>query len=232
MTSPTPIAAALASVRGRITQACERSGRDPRSVELVAVSKTHPASAVLAAYEAGQRVFGENYAQELVEKATELARLPDLAWHFIGPLQRNKARRVLERASLLHTLDRPELARDVARLSGELGRRVPVLLEVNVGDEASKAGCALAEAPSLFDEAVRLGLDVRGLMAIPPVTSDPEAARGSFRALASLGRSLFGGAPCVLSMGMSHDLEVAVEEGATLVRVGTALFGARPPKAS
>jgi len=197
----------------------------PAGVTLVAVSKTQPPEAIREAYAAGQRHFGENYAQEWRAKAEALADLPDLVWHFIGSLQTNKARLLAGRAHWVHTVDRPELARELSRRSAAAGAMLKVLLEVNVGGEAQKAGCAPGDAPALA-EAVRglPGLSLEGLMCIPPPEGDP---RPHFRALRSL-RDQLGLRE--LSMGMSADWREAVEEGATLVRIGTALFGARPPR--
>jgi len=204
--------------------------RLPAGVTLVAVSKTQPAEAVRQAYAAGQRHFGENYAQEWREKAAALADLPDLVWHFVGSLQTNKVKLLLPaappRAAWIHTVDRPELAREISRRAAQRGAPVRVLLEVNVAREPQKAGASPETAAALAAEVAGLpGLELRGLMCIPPAEGDP---RPHFRALRSLCASL--GLPD-LSMGMSGDWEAAVEEGATLVRVGTAIFGARPPRA-
>ncbi len=197
----------------------------PAGVTLVAVSKTQPASAIREAYAAGQRDFGENYAQEWREKADALADLPDLRWHFIGGLQTNKVKYLAGRVAFVHTVDREELARELSRRFGQKGAVARVFLEVNTGAEASKAGCAPAEAPALA-AAIRAlpALELVGVMAIPPPEDDP---RPHFRALRAL-RDRLGLAE--LSMGMSSDWRVAIEEGATFVRVGTAIFGARPPK--
>lgn len=224
----TSIRDALAQVRDRIRRAAEAASRDPSSVRLVAVSKTKPASAIREAYDAGQRDFGENYAQELAEKAEELADLPDLRWHFIGHLQSNKARVVAPMTHLLHTVDSAPLARELAKRAGKAGRSsLDVLVEVNVGGEAQKHGAtaaALADIIAAIDSAKPLRL--RGLMTMPP--HDLEGARRAFEALAAL-QGAHGGRSKLpeLSMGMSDDLEVAVACGATLVRVGTAIFGAR-----
>ena len=195
----------------------------PPGVTLVAVSKGQSAAAIREAWAAGQRHFGENYVQEWRQKAEALADLPDLAWHFIGSLQTNKVKYLVGRVALVHTVDRLELAREISRRSAQKGVATAVLLEVNVAGEASKGGCAPAEVPALA-EAVRAfpGLDLRGLMCIPPAEGDP---RPHFRALRAL-RDRLGLAE--LSMGMSGDYLAAVEEGATLVRVGTAIFGERP----
>jgi pyridoxal phosphate enzyme (YggS family) len=198
-------------------------------VTLVAVSKTQPAEAIREAYAAGQRHFGENYAQEWRDKAAALADLPDLTWHFIGSLQTNKVRMLLPeappRAAWVHTVDRPELARELSKRAAQRGAVLRVLLEVNVAREPQKAGAAPEAVPGLAELVAGLpGLELRGLMCIPPAEGDP---RPHFRALRALGEPLH--LPD-LSMGMSGDWELAVEEGATLVRVGTAIFGARPPR--
>ena len=219
------IAERLAAVRGRIAQACAAAGRDPAEVTLVAVSKTHSADAIRAAYAAGHRDFGENYAQELRDKMRELADLPDLRWHAIGHLQANKAKYVAGKA-LVHTIDRADLARELVRRAGG---PVDGLVEVNVADEPQKSGVSPADLPALLAELRAIeGLHVAGLMCIPPDADDPEAARPHFRRLRTLRDELLPGG--ALSMGMSHDYAVAIAEGATLVRVGTAIFGARPPR--
>jgi pyridoxal phosphate enzyme (YggS family) len=225
-----PIADSLAQVRQRIAQAARAAGRDPSTVKLVAVSKTKSADAVREAYAAGQRAFGENYAQELVAKATGLADLGDLEWHFIGHLQTNKAKLVATHAHVVHTVDSVVLARELGKRAAKASRPapVPVLVEVSVAGEAQKSGAApgdIAEVMRAVQEQPSLAL--RGLMTVPPV-GDLPAARRVFETLVSL-RNLHGG-PAVLpelSMGMSDDLETAVACGATLVRVGTAIFGAR-----
>jgi PLP dependent protein len=223
------IAERVAVVRGRISAAERAAGRDPGSVALVAVSKLHPAEAVRRAYEAGVRVFGENYAQELVRKAESLADLPDIAWHMIGHLQSNKARLVAPVVQAVHTVDSAGLAAELDRRARASGRVIDVLVEVNVAGEASKSGCEPDQAPVIAD-AVRSTstLHLVGLMTMPPWTDDPEAARPCFARLREL-RDRLGGTALLphLSMGMSHDLEAAIAEGATLVRVGTAIFGER-----
>jgi len=210
------IAARLAGLRARL----------PPAVTLIAVSKTQPAEAIREAYAAGQRHFGENYAQEWRDKAAALADLADLTWHFIGSLQTNKVRYLAGKVGWVHTVDRPELARELSRRCAAAGASVKVLLEVNVGGEAQKGGCAPGEAPALAALVATLpALDLRGLTCIPPPGDDP---RPHFRALRAL-RDQLGLAE--LSMGMSADWPVAVEEGATFVRIGTAIFGERPRKA-
>ncbi len=196
----------------------------PPAVTLVAVSKTQPASAVREAHAAGQRDFGENYAQEWREKADALADLPDLRWHFIGGLQTNKVKFLVGRVAAIHTVDREELAREISRRFGQKGAVARVLLEVNAGGETTKAGCAPADAPRLA-AAVRAlpAVELVGLTCIPPPDEDP---RPHFRALRAL-RDRLGLRE--LSMGMSADWRIAIEEGATFVRIGTAIFAARPP---
>jgi hypothetical protein len=216
----------LQQVRARLAAAVTTAGRAPGSVHLVAVSKLQPTSAIRAAYAAGQRDFGENYVQELQQKATELADLSDLRWHMIGHLQRNKARVVAPLASLVHTVHSAELASELdKRAKGPLR----VLIEVNVGGEAQKSGCvpeALGNVLAAVGAAQKLVL--AGLMCVPPHTADPSAARPYFEELARL-QKLHGGAERLpeLSMGMTADLEQAVAAGATIVRVGTAIFGDR-----
>ncbi len=218
------VAARLRELRDRIAAAAARAGRDPGDVTLVAVGKAHPPELLAAAYEAGHRVFGENRAQELAAKAAALP--ADVEWHFIGPLQRNKVRLVRPVVALLESMDRPALAEAWAKGGGA----PPVLVEVNVAGETQKAGVAPAGAGGLVDRLSELGVEVRGLMAIPPLAPDPEASRPHFRALAELAARLRTGRPGLveLSMGMTDDYEVAVEEGATIVRVGRAIFGPRP----
>ncbi len=224
------VAANLADVVRRIAAACERAGRDPAAVTLVGVTKTVPVPAIRAALDAGLAVLGENRVQEALPK---LAALPDARWHFIGELQRNKARRVAEQFELIHSVDSLRLGETLARIGEELGRPVQALVEINVGGEATKAGIEPEELePLLRGLAGRPGLAIRGLMAVPPPLDDPEEARPFFRRLAALARAaaalgLPGIAMDELSMGMTHDFEVAIEEGATFVRVGTGIFGVR-----
>jgi hypothetical protein len=229
------ISARLLEVRAQIVRAAEAAGRDPQSVRLVAVSKLKPASAVAAALAAGQVRFGENYAQELEEKAGLFAARsgagPQPEWHFIGALQGNKAKVVVGRAALIHTCDRLSLARELSKqaLKRGAGFVQAVLLEVNLAAEPQKGGCLPAEVPALLREVASLpGLRCDGLMAIPPAEGDP---RPHFRALRLLrdearAAGLADSLP-ELSMGMSADFAAAIAEGATLVRVGTAIFGAR-----
>ena len=224
------LAQRLAAVRDRVDAAAEAADRDPRRVTLIAVSKTHPAEVVDAAVAAGAMELGENRVQEASAKkpGVRAAR-----WHLIGPLQRNKVKVALEVFDVIHTVDRPKLAERLHLLLEKHWpeRVVDVMLEVNVGDEPQKAGVAPGDAADLLAAATNLDrLRVCGLMAIPPFGTEAEASRPYFRALRDLrdrlqdasGRSL-----PELSMGMSHDFEIAVTEGATMVRVGTAIFGPR-----
>jgi pyridoxal phosphate enzyme (YggS family) len=220
----------LAAVRERIDRAAIAAGRDPASVRLVAVSKKKPAEAIREAYAAGQRVFGENYAQEMANKADELSDLEDLEWHFIGHLQSNKAKLVAPRAAMVHAVDGAFIARELARRAESAGRTsaLSLLVEVNIGGEERKHGVRAEDLKDTLSEIARIpNVVVRGLMTMPPA-DDLERARSIFEILASL-RSLHGGVEALpeLSMGMSGDLEVAIAAGATMVRVGTAIFGAR-----
>lgn len=219
----------LEEVRARIAAACARSGRDPSEVTLVAVAKTFPADAISAVARAGCPDIGENRAQELKQKAAVLGS-EAIRWHFVGPLQTNKVRHVVGTAVLIHSVDRPGLGEAIARRAGTLGIVQDVLIEVNVAGEATKSG---VEPPRLGDLARRLsgmdGVAVRGLMAIPPVAGDPARAGAHFDLLASLRDEVAAEVPTAteLSMGMSRDYEVAIERGATIVRVGEAIFGPR-----
>jgi hypothetical protein len=225
------IAERLAAVRARIDEEAAKAGR-AGAVRLIAVTKGKPAEAVRLAYEAGQRHFGENYAQELTQKAEALRDLPGLVWHFIGRLQRNKARQVAREVTAVHTVDRVELAVELGKRTAAHRPPLDVLVEVNVSGELSKGGCAPADLGALLD-AVRAAPRLRavGLMTVPPDVDDAEAARPTFAALRAL-RDEHGGASVLpeLSMGMTHDFPVAIAEGATFVRVGTAIFGARAPR--
>jgi hypothetical protein len=227
------IARNLQQVNERIATACAAARRDVQSVTLLAVSKTFGADAIREAFDAGQRRFGENYVQEALEKAEALADLqPEIEWHLIGPLQANKTRAVAETFAWVHSVDRLKIAQ---RLSEQRSAGLPplnVCLQVNVSGEASKSGIAPAEAQALAQEVARLPrLRLRGLMAIPEPAADLEAQRAPHRALRVLFEALRAqGLPLdTLSIGMSADLEAAIAEGATLVRVGSAIFGRRPP---
>lgn len=223
------IAERLRAVRARVERAARAAGRDPATVVLLAVSKTKPSADVRAAFAAGQRKFGENYAQELVEKVEALADLAEIEWHFIGRLQTNKARLVASRAAVVHAVDSERLALELAKRAEGRARPLDVLVEVNVGGEASKGGVEPSELAAILHAIEALPtLRLRGLMSIPPPSDTPEGARRYHRALAEL-RDAHGGVARLpeLSMGMTDDLEIAIEEGATIVRVGTAIFGAR-----
>jgi hypothetical protein len=222
-----PIAANLAAIRLRIAEACARANREPASVTLVAVSKTHPAAAVEAALAAGQTVFGENRVQEAQAKFPALRPAhPALRLHVIGALQTNKARDAVRVADVIESLDRPKLAAALAEAMAKEGRRPALLVQVNTGEEPQKAGVARAEADA-FLRACREehGLPVEGLMCIPPAEADPRPHFGFLAGLAARHGLR------TLSMGMSGDFEAAIAEGATHVRVGTAIFGSRPSPA-
>jgi pyridoxal phosphate enzyme (YggS family) len=211
----------LDEVRARIAQAAQRARRDPSGILLLAVTKVFPAAVILEGYELGLRDFGENYVQEFEGKVPELSSLADARFHLIGHLQSNKSKKAAEIFHTIQTVDSPKLAR---RLN-DAGRALDVMLEVKLSEEEAKNGATPEELPELI-AAVRECPDLRleGLMTMPPWSDDPEAARPYFRRLRELGErhNLSG-----LSMGMSHDLEAAIEEGSTCVRVGTALFGKR-----
>jgi PLP dependent protein len=215
----------LERVRERLARAAERAGRRPDDVLLIAVSKTVEVERIRAAVAAGITALGENRVQEAKSKIAELGR--PAAWHLIGHLQSNKARDAVELFDLIHSLDRLELARELERRAGARGQVVEALLQVNVGGEASKGGVGPDAVGETLDAIGKLPhVRVRGLMTIPPEVERPEDARPWFRRLRELGERH---GLRELSMGMSHDFEVAVEEGATMVRVGTAIFGPRPP---
>jgi pyridoxal phosphate enzyme (YggS family) len=226
----------LGQVRQRIVQACVGAGRDPAGVSLLAVSKLQPAQAVRQALQAGQCAFGENYVQEALDKMAALADLRGLIqWHLIGPLQSNKTRAVAEAFDWVHSVDRLKIAQ---RLSDQRPAGLPplnVCLQVNTSGEDSKSGAQPDEVPQLAAAVAALPrLRLRGLMAIPEPAQGPQAQQAPHRALRLLLQNLNqrGLALDTLSMGMSDDLEAAVAEGSTMVRVGTALFGARPPGAA
>ncbi len=218
----------LAAVRRRIEAAAARSGRPNSAVTLVAVSKTMPAAAIREAVSAGVKILGENRVQEAREK---IEALPGAAeWHLIGHLQTNKAKLAVSLFDCIHSLDSVRLAQELGRHAEEAGRRLCCLVEVNLGEEAQKSGVDAAEVRPLLEAARRLPqLSVQGLMTIPPFLPGPESVRPFFRRLRELRDRLEaeGWTLPDLSMGMSHDFEVAIEEGATLVRIGTAIFGSR-----
>ena len=229
----TPIPANLQAVRGRIAAACAACGRDPREVSLLAVSKTWPAACLREAAAAGQQAFGESYVQEAVAKMDVLADL-SLEWHFIGPLQSNKTRLVAERFAWVHSVERLKIAERLSAQRPAQLAPLQVCVQVNVSGEASKSGCPPSDAGDLASAVARLpGLRLRGLMAIPEPTGDLRLLRSRFALLRGLREEIVGDglALDVLSMGMSHDLEIAIAEGATVVRIGTAIFGERAPGA-
>jgi pyridoxal phosphate enzyme (YggS family) len=215
------VAANLAAVRARIAAAAARAGRAPAAVCLIAVAKTKPAALVRAALAAGATDIGENYVQEAVAKRAEVAE--PARWHLIGHLQRNKVVKALETFDCIHTVDRAELGAALARQAGLRGAPARVLVEVNVGGEASKRGVAPRHLPALLAALRDPHLAVSGLMTVPP-PGEPDATRPFFRQLRALAEAA---GLAELSMGMTDDFEVAIEEGATMVRVGRAIFGAR-----
>jgi pyridoxal phosphate enzyme (YggS family) len=222
----------VAQVRERIAAASRRSGRAPDEVKLVAISKTFPPESVRAAYEAGVQDFGENRVQEAARKRPALSDL-SITWHLVGHLQTNKAKPARDLFQWVHSVDSLRLAQKLDQAAAPGCGRLPVLLEVNLGGEESKAGVGESEIIQLAEQMNQLAtLEVRGLMVIPPFFDDPEQVRPYFRRLRELAREIDArNIPHVsmreLSMGMSHDFEVAIEEGATIIRVGTAIFGAR-----
>ena len=226
------IAANLRAVRARIDAACGRAGREPSSVTLCAVSKRKPEEDIRAALAAGQHVFGENYVQELCGKAQDLQGEP-LEWHMIGHLQRNKVKNIIDIASLIHSVDSLRLAQQIEKDAAAAGRRIDVLLEVNAAGEESKFGFAPEEVPEAARAIGALEhVCVKGLMTSAPITDDPETNRPYFKVMRTLLEELQrredpGVDAQILSMGMTGDFEVAVEEGATIVRIGTAIFGER-----
>jgi pyridoxal phosphate enzyme (YggS family) len=212
----------LQAIQDRISKAAKAAGRDNKDVTLIAVSKEQPLDRVVAVLESGHRVFGENKVQETAGKWPDLrARFGGVAVHLIGPLQTNKARQAMELADAIHTLDRPKLANTIARLAQETGACPDLFIQVNTGEEPQKAGVLPADADSFIKDALALDLPVRGLMCIPPVEEEPAL---HFALLAKI--AVRNGLPG-LSMGMSSDFETAVALGATHVRVGSAIFGAR-----
>lgn len=225
-----PLCESLRTIGKRIKTAESTYQRSPGSVQLLAVSKRHPATAILDALHCGQLAFGENYAQEMHEKATQIDN-PAIEWHYIGPIQSNKTRLIAQTAHWIHSIDRFKIAR---RLSDQKPAEKPainVCLQLNVSHEESKSGIQVSQLPELAEQVARLpGLRLRGLMAIPAATADFEQQRRSFakvrKALEALNKQGYN--LDTLSMGMSADMEAAIAEGATIVRIGTAIFGQRP----
>lgn len=225
----------IAIIRERIDAAAHRSGRQAGQIELMAVTKTHPVERIREAYAAGLRLFGENRVQEFTAKAAAVADLEDAEWHMIGHLQTNKAAKTAELFCAVDSVDSLKLAEKLDAAAQKLNKRLPVLIEVNVGGETAKSGVA-PDSPELEELLLAApgleALQFRGLMAVPPFADDPEGSRVFFRKLRALreriaARKLPAVSMDVLSMGMSHDFEVAIEEGSTCVRVGTAIFGER-----
>ena len=228
--------ARLEEINRRIVAACERAGRQSSEITVVAVSKTVPTARVREAIEAGVRTLGESRVQEAADKISELKPLSaerNVQWHLIGRLQSNKARRAVELFDAIHSVDDLKLAERLDRLAAESGKRLPIFIEVNLGGEESKTGVATYEVLPLCEQIGKLpNLELKGLMAVPPFSDNPEDARPFFRRLRRLrDEARLAGAAgesfSDLSMGMSDDFEIAIEEGATFVRIGTALFGAR-----
>ena len=232
MPDPAVLRARLADVRDRIARAAARAGRDPSRITLIAVSKTFGVDAVRAAAAGNQIDFGENKVQEAEIKRAETRDLP-LVWHLIGHLQSNKAKKAASEFDVIHSIDSAELVRKVDAAAAALGRTITLLAQADLAGEATKHGAREDELPSIFQAAAGCtAVKMSGLMIIPPAVDDPEAARPWFRKLRDvrdrlIGQGISPGQLTELSMGMSHDFEIAVEEGATLVRVGTAIFGAR-----
>jgi pyridoxal phosphate enzyme (YggS family) len=230
-----PISENIAAIQGEIAAAARRAKRRPEDIALMAVSKTHPPELIREAYDAGLRVFGENRVQEFDGKAGALGDLAGAQWHMIGHLQTNKAGKAAELFAAVDSVDSVKLAEKLDAAARSLSKKLSVLIEINVGGEAAKSGVApdSRELEALLLIAPRLeALEFRGLMTVPPLSDDPEEARPYFRTLRQLrdvlaARKLTAIGMEVLSMGMSHDFEVAIEEGSTCVRVGTAIFGER-----
>ena len=224
------IADPLAKVTARIQQAALAAGRNGKTVRLIAVSKTQPAEAIAQAYSCGQRDFGENYLQEALEKQAALTDLTDIVWHFIGPIQSNKTRSIAENFAWIHSIDREKVAQRLNDQRPAHLAPLQICLQVNIDDETTKSGVSLTELPSLAKAISQLPrLQLRGLMAIPAATNNPSQQRAAFAKLRQALQSLQaqGYSLDTLSMGMSGDLDAAIAEGATMVRVGTDIFGAR-----
>ena len=230
------IASNLVSIRERIDRAIARAGRNPGDVALMAVSKTQSAASIIEAYHAGQRLFGENRVQEFADKFPHLAKLNDAEFHMIGHLQSNKTSKAAEVFHAVDSIDSAKLAQRLNDAAQKLDKTLNVLIEINIGGEEAKSGIAPddPELESIVTSAFAWkNLRIRGLMTVPPFTEDPEGARPYFRQLRELrdrvaARNLPSVSLDALSMGMSHDFEVAIEEGSTCVRIGTAIFGTRP----
>ena len=221
----------LKNVEKEIEDACRRSGRDPREVTLVAVSKTKPVEMLQEAYDEGAREFGENKVQEIDAKYDRLPR--DIHWHMIGHLQRNKVKYIVDKVAMIHSVDSLRLAEAIDKEAQKKNVVVPILIEVNVAEEDSKFGLSLEEVTSLVESISKLSnVRIQGLMTVAPFVEDPEENREVFRSLKKLSvdiaaKNINNVTMSVLSMGMTNDYQVAIEEGATIVRVGTGIFGAR-----
>lgn len=225
-----PIKDNLTEIRERITAAAQKCGRDPHTVTLLAVSKTKPVSALEEAIAAGQTRFGENYVQEGVEKIQYFSVNNTLEWHFIGPLQSNKSRLVAEHFDWCHTIDRLKIAQRLSDQRPADKAPLNVLIQINISDENSKSGITLAELPALAEQVAALpNVCLRGLMAIPAPETDPERQSAVFRQMETAFREMQGKYPQAdtLSMGMTDDMDAAITCGSTMVRIGTAIFGAR-----
>lgn len=221
----------IMQVQNNIRKACQKAGRDPEEVTLIAVSKTKPVPMLTEAYQAGSRDFGENKVQEIMDKYPMLPE--DVRWHMIGHLQRNKVKYIVDKVSLIHSVDSLRLAEEISRQAGKKQAELDILVEVNIAQEESKFGVSLAEASQLVEEIAKLpNIHVKGLMAIAPFVEQPEENRKYFRQIKELSvdikkKNIDNVSMSVLSMGMTNDYMVAVEEGATMVRVGTGIFGER-----
>lgn len=225
-----PLAENVALIQQRIADICRRSNRPEAEIALMAVSKMHPASAIVQAYAAGLRLFGENRVQEWQEKSAGLTSLADIQVHLIGPLQSNKATRAAELFHAIDSVDSLKIATRLNSAAAALGRKLPILIEVKLSHEESKHGISPAELPGLLEQLAPLeSLIPSGLMTVPPWTEDPEPARPYFQELRRLRDASLAACPTLtqLSMGMSNDFAVAIQEGSTCVRIGTALFGKR-----
>lgn len=225
------IAENLKTIQAQIQSACNCSGRDPNEITLIAVSKTKPISALREAYEAGARDFGENKVQELIEKIPQLP--DDIRWHMIGHLQRNKVKYIIGKVALIHSVDSLRLAEEISRESVRQGVETDILIEINIAEEESKFGVSLREAPDMIEKIAGLpGINIKGLMTVAPYTAVSEKNRPYFVKMRELSvdiarKNIDNISMNVLSMGMTGDFSVAVEEGATCVRVGTGIFGER-----
>ena len=223
------IAANVEHIRGEIAASCARAGRSPQDVTLVAVSKTFGSNHIRQALGAGVIDFGENFVQEMTRKREEVGD-DRIRWHFVGHLQTNKVRQITGWVHVIHSVDSMHLGREISKQAGRIGRTIDVLVEVNTSGESTKYGVRPEEAPELIDQLTELpSLNVRGLMTIGPFSENPEDSRGAFRMLRDIRDRMEGRGVAVpdLSMGMTNDFAVAIEEGATIVRIGTAIFGKR-----